>query len=199
MLTAVGENIATIFTLLTFILIILAPMAMAFMRTKEKRSHGKQPREAAPTRGAGTTGKPAKTARKPRDLLFDLLRRADREDEAEVRFTTPETGQAKIGQSAEKKESPRLGKTETSQDRPVSPSMGTEFRAFDSELGEPFQAIGSGSVPQASGSGTVTAAGLPRTQALGKLARLPELQRAIVLAELLGRPKALRESDDLHG
>lgn len=183
MLQSVGENIATIFTFMTFILIILAPMAMAFMRTKEKRSpRGKSPEKTAGVKGSGTTGQPAHTARKPRDLLFDLLRRIERKDETEVRFTTPKTGTepAKRKRSAEN-------------------SLGTEFRAFDSELGEPFRAIGSEPGMQALESGTVTPAGLPRTRALGRLAQLPELQRAIILAELLGPPKALRERDDLHG
>jgi len=202
MLLSVGENIATIFTFLTFILIILAPMVMAFIRTKD-RSGKKQETQKKESK---------KPLKKPSNLLYDLLRRVGREDEPEVRFTTPgesgSSGGSDISEkgSAEKPQLPRREAAGRKSAPALSRPLESNFRDFDKELGEPFDDISSGSygtygtgmVPGGMTAGTAPRggnAGIPDTPATRRLISLPELQRAVVLAELLGPPRALREED----
>jgi hypothetical protein len=189
MLTSVGESVTTIFTLLAFLIIILAPMAMGFMRSKEggpgKYNYdgpGTSPRRADSMSKADFTEGVKKKAKKSRDIFFELLRHAEREDEPEVTFTVPKV---KADQPLQPAESV-----------PLFRKLNTDFEEFDSELRKPFESIDSESGSAKSEQGVRKTAGLPETSASGRLSRLPELQRAIVLAELLGPPKALREDED---
>jgi len=164
----VADAFATLFTFLLFLFIILAPMLMAFLRSK-----------GAQRKDAKETGK--KSSRKKGLSLIEALRRADRISEPRVNFSE---------QPPPEKRKPERTIPER---RPQSDKRRFEEvdEAFDKPLSEKFTAIGDeGTEKQTTAS---PFSGISGTRMSRTLDRLPELQKAVVMAEILASPKALRE------
>ena len=202
MMDSNGDLIGTLFTFLTFILIIVLPMVMAYLQARKDRKagymHDQQP-----------SGKPAKKKqRKPRSDakgaggLFnsiDLLRHQERESEPAVSFSE---GRSSKDSSSARREGqkgagvehheigkgaygPRPSQTSTSQ------QLGEKFtpiEAMSNEFGRPLSNITEGPVGSISEAGR---AALPGSAAVSRLRELNEMQRAVLLSEILGPPKGL--------
>ncbi len=197
-----GDLIGTLFTFLTFVLIIVLPMAMAYLQARKDRKAGYM-HEQQPS------GKPAETKRrKPRSAAkgaggifssIDLLRRQERESEPAVSFSE---GRSTTDSSSAGREGKRDGGTERHEigkgaygPRPsqsgTSQQLGEKFtpiEAMSNEFGSPLSNITEGPVGSISGAGR---AALPGSAAVSRLRDLNEMQRAILLSEILGPPKGL--------
>lgn len=164
-----SDLIGTLFTFLMFILIIILPMAMAFLQARKDRRAGNMHKKSPAARSAGG--------------LFssiDLLRRQERESEPEVSFS--EGIKQRPGSGAK---GPRPSETETSQ------QLGEKFapiEAMSNDFGRPLSNI---TEAPAGSAGAEERAALPRTAAVSRLRELNEMQRAILLSEILGPPKGL--------
>ncbi len=203
----VGESIATVFTFLAFIFIIIAPMAMTFFKAKIRDSDAPSDTEAElGSKGPGGTGE----KKKPKNLLIELLRRADREDEPEVHFSTPRgaskdapagaSGGASTGVVAPERGRSRrssAGHRSSRSSMEFSQPLETEFRDFEKDLGKPFTSFeeGRNAADAAERYGEQSPAGLPDTSSVRRLVSLSELKRAVVMAEILGPPKGLGDEE----
>lgn len=176
----IADAFATFFTFLVFLFIILAPMLMAFMKNKQERRRAsrkeKKKKKKAPREGAS---------------FFDAIRRDDRISEPRVTFTEdrsddraddqPSEGEAaRPGPQEEEEESVRLHFEEVGE-------------AFDKPLSKSFTAIGEEMKPEQEAEGSRAGTPGQTSRFTGRLARLPELKRAVVLSEVLGPPKGLHE------
>ncbi|MDY7029419.1 MAG: hypothetical protein SVR04_14100 [Spirochaetota bacterium] len=176
----VADSFATFITFLVFLFIILAPMLMAFVKNKQESRRAsradKKKKKKAPREGVS---------------FFDAIRRDDRISEPRVTFTEErsedrsvsrpaEGGAARPGQQEEEKESVRLHFEEKGE-------------AFYKPLSERFTAIGEEVRPEQAAEGPRAGTHVQPSRFTGRLARLPELKRAVVLSEVLGKPKGLRE------
>ena len=159
-MSSASDAIATLFTFLTFLFIIIAPMALAFLKAKEA---------AKGRKGQSSKQSPKKEGR---PSLFEMFRQADRESEKEVHFTSiPDREQKEAVRKPEPKKKPEsIGGMESSYE------FSTDMDSYDS-----FEEGESSTTAAPSRS---AASGLPT-----RIAKLPELQRAVVMAEVLGPPK----------
>src|SRR6056297_1731780 len=132
----VGESIATVFTFLAFIFIILAPMAMTFFKAKIRDPDApSDPQAGSGSKGPGGTGE----KKKPKNLLIELLRRADREDEPEVHFSSPKgTSRGSGVPGTDQSGRPTAGRRSSRSSMEFSQPLETEFRDFEKDLGKPF-------------------------------------------------------------
>lgn len=176
-----GDLIGTLFTFLTFVLIIILPMAMAFLQARKDRKAGYIHQEPSEKKSSGLFSS------------IDLLRKQDRESEPAVSFSEgvqqKSAGRGRdehheIGSGAD---GPRPSQLYTSQ------QLGEKFspiEAMSNEYGKPLS-----SRTDTTGAASIRAARatLPKTAAVSRLRELNEMQRAILLSEILGPPKGLEE------
>ncbi len=174
-----ADAFATFITFLVFLFIILAPMLMAFMKNKQERRRSSREEKK----------KKKQEKRTPREgvSIFDAIRRDDRRSEPVVTFAEDRSdGQPSQGEAGRSK--PMEEKVERS-----SPYFEEVGAAFDKPLSESFTAIGEEEKPKQPAEASPAGTSLPGSRFTGRLARLPELQRAVILSEILGPPKGLRE------
>lgn len=195
-----GDIIGTLFTFFTFVLIIVLPMAMAYLQARKDRKTGyihekpagTQPAEKdrteyssdnrAESDGYSYDRKPSKAKRRPLRTaaksaggLFssiDLLRQQERESEPEVSFS----------------EGPP---SSTHQQQQTSQQLGEKFNPIEAMSNEFEIPLSKRTEAPEISEGGVYHASLPGTPAISKLRELNELQRAILLSEILGPPKGL--------
>lgn len=173
-MTQVGDAIATAFTFLVFVLFIIFPMAMAFVQAKKDR---KAPASTKKGEKASTAGSGKK---KSRGLFSQLerLRENERENEPEVSFSEGRT-------PAEKKPHKRATEQHTTQ------QLGEKFSPIEGMQNTAGAALSQRTEIAPTRAARSQRAALPSSPALSKLQNLSELQRAIVLSEVLGSPKGL--------
>ena len=176
-----GDLIGTLFTFLTFVLIIILPMAMAFLQARKDRKAGYIHQEPSEKKSGGLFSS------------IDRLRRQDRESEPEVSFSEgvkqKSAGHSRsehheIGSGAD---GPRPSQPRTSQ------QLGEKFtpiEAMSNEYGKPLSSRTDTTGVTSSGAAQ---AALPKSTAVSRLRELNEMQRAILLSEILGPPKGLEE------
>ncbi|MFW5711876.1 MAG: hypothetical protein ACOC2R_08155 [Spirochaetota bacterium] len=176
-----GDLIGTLFTFFIFVLIIILPMAMAFLQARRERKAGYIHQEPSEKKSSGLLSS------------IDRLRRQDRESEPEVSFSEgvkqkaaghSRSEQQEIGSGAD---GPRPSQLSTSQ------QLGERFtpiKAMSNEYGKPLSSRTDTTAVTTSG-GTARAA-LPKSAAVSRLRDLNEMQRAILLSEILGPPKGLQ-------
>jgi len=174
----VADAFTTFFTFLMFLFIILAPMLMAFMKNKQERrraareAKGKNKQKKAPREGVS---------------FFDIIRRNDRISEPRVTFAEDRSAGQPTEREADRRQPPR------EEEKKAKPHFAEVGEAFYKPLSEGFTAIGEEMKPEQAAEGPGAGAPGQPSRFTGRLARLPELKRAIVLSEVLGPPKGLRE------
>lgn len=181
----VADAFATFFTFLVFLFIILAPMLMAFMKNKQESRRAsradKKKKKKAPRKGVS---------------FFDAIRRDDRISEPRVTFTEDRSEDRSVSRSSEgrpsEEEAGRRGPHEEEEES-VRLHFEEVGEAFDKPLSESFTAIGGEVKPEQTAGGSTAGKSVQPSRFTGRLARLPELKRAVVLSEVLGKPKGLRE------
>ncbi len=221
-MNAVGDAIATLFTFLMFILLIVFPMLMAFVQAKKdrrtqtarERGSARTKKETAeePRETRSPLDRPKKSKEKPKRTsaakrgggLFstlELLRQQNRESEPSVSFT--EGTERAIGE-----EHTHNGRYDREY-RPPSSSQGKQEKREAREhrssqrLGKKFSPLEEmpnnfhRSLSQISDTTQYKAArakraALPQSAAVSRLRELNEMQRAILLSEILGPPKGLQ-------
>jgi len=163
-----ADTLATLFTFLIFLFLILAPMLMAFLRGKVKNGAGKK------KSSRGTS-------------LFEALRREDRVSEPEVEFSQPspdEKAQPKTPSKPPPREPEAARMHFNEVDAAFEKPLSEKFNALDeAERYEEGAAAARGEYPPADSQRSFSR----------KLSRLPELKKAVVMSEILGPPKGLGE------
>ncbi len=167
-MNAYGDAIATLFTVFTFILIIVLPVVMSFIQAKKDR------RTDAPQARTSASGKRGSSARDGGGLFSSiaLLRKQDRESDPKVSFSEGAT-QVK---AYEQRTTQQLGAKfdpikEMKHSYGKSLSQVSETAGYSADRGKH--------------------AALPNSLPVSRLRELNELQRAILLSEILGPPKGL--------
>ncbi|MGC9313364.1 MAG: hypothetical protein ACP5IA_11790 [Sediminispirochaetaceae bacterium] len=190
----VADAFATFFTFLVFLFIILAPMLMAFMKNKQERR-----------RAAREEKKKKKKAPREGVSFFDAIRRDDRISEPPVTFTEDRSEDRYEDRPSEDRSDSRSSDSRPSKGEAARPgpreeeeeSVRLHFEkvgeAFYKPLSESFTAIGEEMKPEQAAEGSRAGTPDQPSRFTGRLARLPELKRAVVLSEVLGPPKGLRE------
>ena len=165
-----ADTLATLFTFLIFLFLILAPMLMAFLKGREKNGSGKK----KSSRGMS---------------LFEALRREDRVSEPEVEFSQPPSDdesrpktppKTPPGEKEPKADRMHFNEVDAAFEKPLSEKFNTLDETEEYEKGT---AAARGEYPPAD-----TQRSFSR-----KLSHLPELKKAVVMSEILGPPKGLRE------
>ncbi len=159
-----GDLIGTLFTFLTFVLIIILPMAMAFLQARKDRKAGYIHQEPSEKKTGGLFSS------------IDLLRRQDRESEPKVSFSEGVKQQP---------DGPRPSQPRTSQ------QLGEKFTPIEAMSNEYGKPLSSRTDTTGVTSSRTARAALPKSTAVSRLRELNEMQRAILLSEILGPPKGL--------
>jgi hypothetical protein len=181
----VADAFATFITFLLFLFIILAPMLMAFVKNKQESRRAsrkeKKKKKKAPREGVS---------------FFDLIRRDDRISEPRVTFTEDRSEESSNGRPSDgrpsEEEAGRRGPQEEEEES-VRLHFEEVGESFYRPLSESFTAIGEEVKPEQTAGGSTAGKSVQPSRFSGRLARLPELKRAVVLSEVLGTPKGLRE------
>ena len=176
-----GDLIGTLFTFLTFVLIIVLPMAMAYLQARKDRKAGYMHDHSAGSQPAGdqrnetdSKSRPLRSTAKSARGLFssiDLLRRQERESEPEVSFSE--------------------GRPSSVRQQGTSQQLGEKFNPIEAMSNEIDIPLSKTTETTKVSEGGIQHASLPGTPAISKLRELNELQRAILLSEILGPPKGL--------
>ncbi|MDZ7794785.1 MAG: OadG family protein [Spirochaetia bacterium] len=178
-MTQVGDAIATVFTFLVFLMFIIFPMAMAFAQAKKDRKAPSSPKEGE-MRGKTASGK-----KSSRGLFSQLerLRAQDRESEPEVSFSEGKTPE-------EDKAYKQTHKPKRATEQHTTQQLGEKFNPIEGMKNTSGAALSQRTEIAPTAARTKRAA-LPSSSAISRLQELNELQRAIVLSEVLGPPKGL--------
>jgi len=165
-----ADALATLLTFLLFLALILSPMLMAFLKSKTVQRKD--------------TKKSSEKKKQKREVSFlDIFRQEDRISEPAVTFSKE--------QGAGKQSHPPGEKEEKSTE--VQTSFEDVQEAFDRPLSKVFSSIDDTGPTDTVDSfyddteqGEQTGGRIPPG-----INRLPALKRAVILAEILGRPKGL--------
>lgn len=178
-MTQVGDAIATVFTFLVFLLFIIFPMVMAFAQAKKDR------KAPSSTKEGKRKNKAASGKKSSKGLFAHLegLRAHDRESEPEVSFSEGRTPE-KVKAYTQTHKPKRASEQHTTQ------QLGEKFTPIENMKNTAGTALSQRTdiAPTAARS---KRAALPTSPAISRLQELNELQRAIVLSEVLGPPKGL--------
>ncbi|HKK65135.1 MAG TPA: OadG family protein [Clostridia bacterium] len=179
-MTQVGDAIATVFTFLVFLMFIIFPMAMAFAQAKKDRRAPSSPKEGE------KTGKAASGKKGSRGLFSQLerLRADDRESDPEVSFSEGRT-------TEEVKAYTQTHKPKRTTEQHTTQQLGEKFNPIEGMKNTGGAALSQRTDIAPTAARTKRAA-LPNSPAISKLQELNELQRAIVLSEVLGPPKGIQ-------
>lgn len=175
----VGDAIATLFTFLVFLMFIIFPMAMAFAQAKKDRRAPSSPKEAK-KRGKTASGKKSS---KGLFSQLECLRAHDRESEPEVSFSEGRTPE-------EVKAHKQSHKPTRATEQHTTQQLGEKFNPIEGMKNTGGAALSQRTEIAPTAARTKRAA-LPSSPAISRLQELNELQRAIVLSEVLGPPKGL--------
>ena len=179
-MTQVGDAIATAFTFLIFLLLIIFPMVMAFAQAKKDRRAPSSTKEGE-TKSNATSGK-----KSSRGLFSQLerLRAQDRESDPKVSFSegrTPEEG----------KDYKQSHKTKRTPEQHTTQQLGEKFNPIEGMKNTSGAALSQRTEIAPTRAALTKRAALPNSPAISRLQELNELQRAIALSEVLGPPKGL--------
>ena len=179
-MTQVGDAIATVFTFLVFLLLIIFPMVMAFVQAKKDRS------PPSSTKEGDKSGKAAPSKKSSRGLFSQLerLRAQDRESDPEVSFSEGRTPK-------EVKAYAQTHKAKRAPEQHTTQQLGEKFNPIEGMKNTSGAALSQRTEIAPTRAALTKRAALPNSPAVVKLQELSELQRAIVLSELLGPPKGL--------
>jgi hypothetical protein len=170
-MTQVGGAIATVFTFLVFLLFIIFPIVMAFVQAKRDR------------RAPSSTKEAEKSSRGLFSRL-ERLREQDRESEPESSFSE---GRA----PEEVKAYTQTHKPKRAAEQHTTQQLGEKFNPIEGMKNTGGAALSQRTEIAPTTAARTTRAALPNSPAISRLQDLNELQRAIVLSEVLGPPKGL--------
>jgi len=178
-MTQVGDAIATVFTFLVFLLLIIFPMVMAFVQAKKDRS-------PSSTKEGDKSGKAAPSKKSSRGLFSQLerLRAQDRESDPEVSFSEGRTPK-------EVKAYAQTHKAKRAPEQHTTQQLGEKFNPIEGMKNTSGAALSQRTEIAPTRAALTKRAALPNSPAISRLQELNELQRAIVLSEVLGPPKGL--------
>src|SRR6056297_1974384 len=159
---------------------IIFPMAMAFAQAKKDRRAPSSPKEGE------KTGKAASGKKGSRGLFSQLerLRAQDRESDPKASFSegrTPEEG----------KDYKQAHKTKRAPEQHTTQQLGEKFNPIEGMKDTSGAALSQRTEIAPTRASLTKRAALPNSPAISRLQELNELQRAIVLSEVLGPPKGL--------
>lgn len=187
-MNAYGDAIATLFTVFTFILIIVLPVVMSFVQAKRDRKADTSQADNSASKKRGSSAKNS-------GGLFSsiaLLRKQDRESEPKVSFsegTSRDQGRAR-GSGGD---TPRAKafKQRPASEQHTTQQLGAKFDPIEKMKHSYGKSLSQVSEISGSSAGREKQAALPNSIPVSRLRELNELQRAILLSEILGPPKGL--------